>query len=295
MIKRDWLLGVGLLSGSLGVALGVGSAVEPALAQSSGGEIGAVAAVKPDAFGQAPSAAEQTLTVGAGLVENEKIRTNPDGTTNVIFADRSTLTVGKGSEVTLDKFVYDPNTHAGGLAINLATGTLRFVGGQLSKTGAVQVKTPTATMTVRGGIGLFYFPPGGPGYAVFLYGKELKNLDTGDSIYRPGFAFMFPAGGGAAQIIQVTDALLQEIELNFNYTAGLGGAIPDEKITAFANDIDNPEVQQLITDLRGQIDDLSQRDRVIFDASQRSGTPNFTPPPPPPPVIIPPPTNPYTS
>ena len=51
MIRREWLLGVGLLSGGLGVALGSGA--QPAQAD---GTIGAVAAVKPDAFGAAPSA-----------------------------------------------------------------------------------------------------------------------------------------------------------------------------------------------------------------------------------------------
>ncbi len=87
--------------------------------------------MKPDAFGAAPGAAEQTLVIGAGLVQNEKIRTTADGTANVIFADRSTLTVGKGSQVVLDKFVYDPATGDGGLALDLAQGALRFVGGKL--------------------------------------------------------------------------------------------------------------------------------------------------------------------
>src|SRR5689334_22468475 len=132
MIRREWLLGVGLLSGGLGMALGAGT--EPA---SADGTIGAVAAVKPDAFGAAPSTNEQTLVIGATVVENEKIRTNADGTANLIFADRSTLTVGKGSEVTLDKFVYDPGTKTGGMALTLGQGALRFIGGQLSKDGNV--------------------------------------------------------------------------------------------------------------------------------------------------------------
>ena len=165
MIRREWLLGVGLLSGGLGVALGSGA--QPAQAD---GTIGAVAAVKPDAFGAASSAGEQTLVIGANVVENEKIRTNADGTANLIFADRSTLTVGKGSEVTLDKFVYDPGTKAGGMVLSLGQGALRFIGGQLSKDGNVTVKTPTATMTIRGGIGLFFTTPDGGSIGLLLYG-----------------------------------------------------------------------------------------------------------------------------
>src|SRR4051812_12882547 len=224
MIRREWLLGVGLISGGIGVGLApIGNGA--AWAQSAT-DIGTVAAVKPDAFGAAPGAAEQTLVIGAGLVQNEEIRPTADGTANVIFADRSTLTVGKGSEVVLDKFVYDPATGEGGLALDLAQGALRFVGGKLSKGGNVEVKTPTATMTVRGGIGLFFQPPPGSGqdgYAVFLYGKELKNETTGESIYRPGFAFKFPADGGPPQLVKLTDQELANILKNFNTESGLGG------------------------------------------------------------------------
>jgi hypothetical protein len=250
MIRREWLLGVGLISGGLGAGL---APVGDALAQSAT-PVGTVAAVKPDAFGTAPGAAEQTLVIGAGLVENETIRTSADGTANVIFADRSTLTVGKGSQVVLDKFVYDPATGGGSLAIDLTQGALRFVGGKLSKTGNVEVKTPTATMTVRGGMALFFFPPpgGGDGYAVFLYGQELQNTTTGESIYRPGFAFKFPADGGPPQLVRITDAELANILKNFNSESGFAGSFPDQDIALLEN---QPE---LIHDLRKQIEDQSQ-------------------------------------
>jgi hypothetical protein len=259
MIRREWLLGVGLISGGLGVGL---AATTPALAQNAP-TIGTVAAVKPDAFGAAPGAAEQTLTIGTDLVQNQTIRTNDAGTANVIFADRSTLTVGKGSQVVLDKFVYDPATGTGGLAIDLTQGALRFVGGKLSKDGNVQVKTPTATMTVRGGIGLFFQPPPGSGqdgYAVFLYGKELKNETTGESIFRPGFAFKFPADGGPPQLIKLTDQELANILKNFNTETGVGGRFPDQDLALLEN---NPE---LIHELRAEIDELSQKNNPALES-----------------------------
>ena len=257
MIRREWLLGVGLISGGIGVGL---TPHGTNAAQAQDVPIGTVAAVKPDAFGAAPNAPEQTLAIGAGLVENEKIRTSADGTANVIFADRSTLTVGKGSEVVLDKFVYDANAKSGGLALTLTQGALRFVGGQLSKTGDVQVKTPTSTMTIRGGIALFSFPAGGTGYAVFLYGQELKDEGTGQSIFRPGFAFKFPAGGGAPELVKITDAELAEILKNFNSQSGFAGSLPDQNIALLEN---NPE---LINDLRTQIEDGSQRNNPALDS-----------------------------
>jgi hypothetical protein len=267
MIRREWLLGVGLISGGVGVGL---TAMDAALAQDV--SIGTVAAVKPDAFGSAPGAPEQTLVIGAGLVENEKIRTTAEGTANVIFADRSTLTVGKGSEVTLDKFVYDPANGTGGLAIGLTQGALRFVGGKLSKSGDVEVKTETATMTVRGGIALFYFPPGGgDGYAVLLYGQELKNVGTGESIFRPGFAFKFPADGGPPQLIRITDAELAAILRNFNTESGFAGSFPDQDLALLE---ENPD---LINDLRKQVEEQSQQNNPALQSLQQFMATNAIP------------------
>jgi hypothetical protein len=270
MIRREWLLGVGLISGGIGVGLApIGN--DAAWAQSAT-DIGTVAAVKPDAFGAGPGAAEQTLVIGAGLVQNEKIRTTADGTANVIFADRSTLTVGKGSEVVLDKFVYDPATGEGGLALDLAQGALRFVGGKLSKGGNVEVKTPTATMTVRGGIALFYFPPGGgDGFAVFLYGQELKNVTTGESIFRPGFAFKFPADGGPPQLVKITDQELANILKNFNTESGFAGSFPDQDLALLE---DNPD---LIRDLRKQIEDQTQTNNPAIESLRQFMATNALP------------------
>jgi hypothetical protein len=267
MIKREWLLGVGLLSG--GVGLGLGSvagtimASNPAEAQS----VGAVAAVKPDAFGTQPNAAEQTLNIGSDLVENERIRTTENGTANVIFTDRSTLTVGKGSEIVLDKFVYDPATRTGELAVSLGQGALRFIGGQLSKTGSVQIKTPTATMTVRGGIVVGAKQPDGSFVFVFIYGNELTENLTGQSIYRPGYAFRFPADGGPpGPPFKISDADLANILKNFNTETGLAGKLPDEKLAELESNLNDQDMQRLINELQGQINDLSQRDKTILDS-----------------------------
>jgi hypothetical protein len=266
MIRREWLLGVGLLSGGIGVGL----AVPPALAQS--GNIGTVAAVKPDAFGTPPSAPEQTLAIGTGLVENERIRTTAEGTANVVFADRTTLTVGKNSEITLDKFVYDPAGGAGSMVLDLKQGALRFVGGALSKGGAnsVQVKTPTATMTVRGAIALFFTQPDGSSIALLLYGNALKDLESGQEINRPGFMFKFPTGGGAPEIVKITDGELAQLLQQFGNQSGVGGQLPDEQLALIEQQINDGRIGELITALRDQIDQQTGRDNPALDALRQS-------------------------
>jgi hypothetical protein len=263
MIKREWLLGVGLLSGVAGAAIGA----VPAEAQSADPTIGAIAAVKPDAFGAPPNGAEQVLNIGAGLVENERIRTNENGTANLIFADRSSLTVGRGAEVVLDKFVYDPSSKSGALAVSIGQGALRFIGGQLSKSGSVQIKTQTATLTVRGGIALIGRLQDGTYVAVLLYGNELHDVTHDLSVFRAGFALRYgPDGNPLGAPTRITDAELADLLKNFDTTTGIGGKLPDEQVAALENELHDENMQQLISDLRSQVDDLSQRNNTVLDS-----------------------------
>ena len=52
----------------------------------------------------------------------------------------------------IDDFVYDPKKGTGKLAVNMALGTARYASGQIAKNNPQQVsiKTPTATIAVRG-------------------------------------------------------------------------------------------------------------------------------------------------
>lgn len=52
----------------------------------------------------------------------------------------------------LDEFVYDPDAETGSLVINATKGVFRLVGGKISKKNPVLLKTPTATIGIRGGI-----------------------------------------------------------------------------------------------------------------------------------------------
>ena len=89
--------------------------------------------------------------------------------------DGSTFTVGPGSSLVIDKFVYNPGTGKGALVASFSKGALRFVGGKLSKNEpGVKVKTPAGALTVRGGIALMKV--NGPNQAkfVFVFGKYLS-------------------------------------------------------------------------------------------------------------------------
>src|SRR6185295_10763284 len=59
----------------------------------------------------------RTLKNGADVFTNEKIRTGNASTAQLLFLDQTVLSVGAKSEVTLDRFVYDPNRSTGSVVI----------------------------------------------------------------------------------------------------------------------------------------------------------------------------------
>ncbi len=131
----------------LGVALTAG----PAISQT----VGKAAAVNP----AATSSSGRTLTLGSDIIHKERVRTSAAGSLQLLFIDRTTLNIGPNSDVLIDEYVFDPNTNTGKMSVSLGKGLMRFVGGQISHSGNAQVKTPTATIGIRGAVGSFSYDP----------------------------------------------------------------------------------------------------------------------------------------
>ena len=68
------------------------------------------------------------------------------------FEDNTQVKMTEHSKLLIDEFVYDPNKGTGKLGLKVALGTARYASGQIAKNNpqTVNVKTPTATIAVRG-------------------------------------------------------------------------------------------------------------------------------------------------
>jgi hypothetical protein len=89
---------------------------------------------------------------GTGVEMNDAVRT-AQGKVGITFADDTRVQVNENSRLVIDDFVYDPKSNKGGkLAVNIASGTVRYASGQIAKNNpqAVAVNTPVATIGVRG-------------------------------------------------------------------------------------------------------------------------------------------------
>lgn len=119
---------------------------------------GKVGAVNPDATGTPPGGASRTLVIGTGVVYKEKIQTSPQGSTQILFPDQSTLNLGGNTSIVIDEYVYDPKTGTGSMAATLGRGVMRFVGGQISHTKGITVDTSVGNLGIRGGVATVVFP-----------------------------------------------------------------------------------------------------------------------------------------
>jgi hypothetical protein len=72
---------------------------------------------------------------------------------NITFKDDTKVRITENSRLLIDDFVFDPKaSDAGKLALKVGAGTVRYASGQIAKNNPQQVniKTPTATIAVRG-------------------------------------------------------------------------------------------------------------------------------------------------
>jgi len=89
--------------------------------------------------------------VNTGVEMNDTVST-AKGKAELTFDDKTTVKLTEHSKLVIDDFVYDPKKGTGKLALNMAMGTARYASGQIAKNNPQQVaiKTPTATIAVRG-------------------------------------------------------------------------------------------------------------------------------------------------
>lgn len=116
-------------------------------------EIGVFAAANQDLTGARPSEDARVLHLKDKVVANERIASAGDGGGQILFLDQTSLTISPNSDIVLDKYIYDADSGSGELGLTVLKGAMRLVGGRITKKNAAIIKTPTATIGIRGGMG----------------------------------------------------------------------------------------------------------------------------------------------
>src|SRR5207247_3847042 len=113
---------ISLLRGALLGATALALLNSPLTIREAAAGVGVTSATDGDPLGKPPQEAERVLRIGIDVQANELITTNANDRAHLVFLDGTSLTVGPNARVTIDKFVFDPNTKTGELALTASAG-----------------------------------------------------------------------------------------------------------------------------------------------------------------------------
>jgi hypothetical protein len=143
------------------------------------------------------------LSFGTDIQAGQRLTTGAQERAHVVFVDGTSLTVGPNGALVIEKYSYDLQRKTGEMTLNVTQGAFRFVGGAISKSADVMIKTPSATIGIRGGIAAFAVSENGATTADFLYGNAMRVTGQGttQTATRNGSQITVPAGGSPARPI----------------------------------------------------------------------------------------------
>jgi hypothetical protein len=89
---------------------------------------------------------------GQVVYEADGLKTGPDGTLGLTLKDDTRLSLGPGSEVRLEKFLYAPGSGSLGMVLKFVRGVAAYVSGRMAKLApdSIRLETPAAIVGVRG-------------------------------------------------------------------------------------------------------------------------------------------------
>lgn len=186
-----------LLLAALGISAALVFVLGPGAAEAEvGAKAGVAAAVRGPvqqiSFRTPAARVGRGLAGGQDIFLGDRIVTGPGGGLQILLLDGTTFSIGPNTSMVIDEFAFDPATGAGKLTASVARGTLRVISGRLARQEqeAIRVRTPIATVGVRGTMAVF---AGGPnGFFIGLFGIGADN-----SANRPqSYLFVYGNGGG---------------------------------------------------------------------------------------------------
>lgn len=95
---------------------------------------------------------DEKLSTGSKIFYGDTIIVKEKSNAQILLLDETALTVGEKSELTIDDFVYDPETKVGKIVSSIKLGTVRIITGEISKQNPdnLNVKVPTGSIGARG-------------------------------------------------------------------------------------------------------------------------------------------------
>lgn len=90
-----------------------------------------------------------TTSTNVPIESMDTVRTGK-GRVEITFVDKTTVKITEQSKLVIDEFVYDANPKKSKMGLKFASGTIRFATGTGIAKNRINLKTPSATIAVRG-------------------------------------------------------------------------------------------------------------------------------------------------
>jgi len=132
------------------VTLALLATTTPVLAQEPSG-VGRIKVASGTAYvvRQGATIAAQS---GQVLFETDSLKTGDDGRIGVTLKDDTRVSIGPSSELTLQRFVYEPGRGSFSMILQFVRGVAAYVSGRMAKLApeSIRLETPAAIVGVRG-------------------------------------------------------------------------------------------------------------------------------------------------
>ena len=104
------------------------------------------------AVGEIKNQNNKSLQNGSKIFFGDTIVSKKNANAQILFIDQTVLTLGEDTEMTIDEFIYDPNSNDGSFVSSVKSGTVKFITGQISNKNPenLEVKVPAGTLGARG-------------------------------------------------------------------------------------------------------------------------------------------------
>lgn len=171
----------------------------------------------------------RSLGRGDDVFQDETIDTETESTAQLLFLDETTLTIGPSSSVVLNSFVYDPSTNSGELVLDATKGAFRFISGS-APSESYEIRTPAATLGVRGTVFEFYIDEAGNLLLMLIEGAVEIGVQPPFLFDQPGYYVTVGPDGQIEGPFKWDDSLRQRVQ-SVTFPLIVQGDSPDDWIS----------------------------------------------------------------
>jgi hypothetical protein len=211
------------------------------------------------------------VRAGDPIALGDRLQSDASGEGIIVFEDESSARLGPNADLTIDSFVYDPQRRNGAVRLLQRGGTARIFGGQISKRGRSEVRTPHIVLGLRGGIADVTVGAGGSSGTLITGTMTCEAGGERRTVTNPGFSCV--SDGSGVQTVRLGGGEGQFVDP----AGGQGGSGSRTTSNHCASEagMGSPACTTRDGQLPGP--------QTGFGTSSAGGVPGGAPPPPPPP------------